>query len=246
MSKIKLFCLPYAGGSAAIFNKWKQFVNPAIELVPIELAGRGKRIKEALYKDVNEVVEDVFQVIKEKIDHSHYALLGHSMGAMISYELAQRIADSDLPSPLHVFFSGRKAPHVKRADEKFFHLMNDDEFKLEVIRLGGTPPEFFEHPELLELFLPFLKNDFKIAEAEMHFTEIRPLDCNITVFLGKDEDLTAEECHGWKLHTKQLCSIYYFEGGHFFLHSETEGLVKIINSTLLEIPLRKINSLKIA
>jgi surfactin synthase thioesterase subunit len=78
-----------------------------------------------------------------------------------------------------------------------------------------------------------LKNDFKLAEANTHNGNIDPLDSNITVFLGKDEDLTTEQCDGWKKHTKQLCSIHYFEGGHFFLHKETRQIVKLINNALL-------------
>lgn len=134
---------------------------------------------------------------------------------------------------MHVFFSGRSAPHVKRADEKKYHILEEEDFINEVINLGGTPPEFFDHPELLEVFLPLLKNDFKLAEADIHNGEIHPLDCNISVFLGKDEDLTTEQCDGWKKHTKKLCSIHYFEGGHFFLHEETEQIVRLINNTLL-------------
>lgn len=233
MSKIKLFCFPYAGGSAVIFNKWKQYLNAEIELIPIELAGRGKRIHEHLYPDAPAVINDVYEIVRKTIDGSPFSLFGHSMGAMISYQLCQRLSEYNYPTPLHVFFSGRSAPHVKRADEKKYYLLNEEEFKKEVINLGGTSPEFFDHPELLEVFLPLLKNDFKLVETDIHNGEIHPLDCNITVFLGKDEDLTTEQCDGWKKHTKKLCTINYFEGGHFFLHEETEQIVRLINNTLL-------------
>jgi medium-chain acyl-[acyl-carrier-protein] hydrolase len=232
MNKILLFCIPYAGGSAVIFNKWKQYLDPNIELIPVELAGRGRRIHEGLYKDVSEVTEDVFKLIKEKIVESPYALFGHSLGSMISYELAQKIRSLCLPEPVHIFFSGRSAPHSKRNDRKIYHLMNDENFKKEIIQLGGTPSEFFEHPELMELFIPFLKNDFRLAEMEMHDTTIRPFNRSITVFLGKDDDLTPEQIDGWKKHTNQVCNVHYFNGGHFFLHHETEQIVKAINKAL--------------
>jgi surfactin synthase thioesterase subunit len=233
MSRIKLFCFPYAGGTSAIFNKWKQYLDPQIEFRPIELSGRGKRIHEPLYKDLSEVIEDVFQIIKEEISRSQYALFGHSMGGMISYELAQKIRNTGNNQPLHIFFSGRSAPHVNREGDKKYHLMNDDLFKKEIMELGGTPPEFFKHPELLELFLPLLKNDFRIAETEIHAREVHPLDGNITVLVGEEDDLSGE-CDGWKKHTKRLCSIHYFKGGHFFLHNEAQPIVKLINNTLLK------------
>jgi surfactin synthase thioesterase subunit len=152
---------------------------------------------------------------------------------MISYQLYQKLRERNHKAPMHVFFSGRSAPHIKRPDEMKYHLLKEEEFKTEVINIGGTPPEFFDHPELLEVFLPLLKNDFKLAETNIHNGEITPLDCNITVLLGKHEDLNAEQCDGWKKHTKRLCSIHYFEGGHFFLHNETEQIVKLINNALL-------------
>lgn len=233
MTKIKLFCFPYAGGSAVIFSKWKQYLDTRIELVPVELAGRGKRIHESLYEDVPEVIEDVYQIVRKAINGGPYALFGHSMGGMISYQLSQKLRENNYPTPQHIFFSGRSAPHVKRSDEKKYHLLGEEEFRKEVITLGGTPPEFFDHPELLEVFLPLLKNDFKLAESDIHNGEIHPLDCSITVFLGKGEDLTTEQCDGWKKHTKKMCTIHYFEGEHFFINNETEQIVTLINDTLV-------------
>ena len=233
MDKIKLFCLPYAGGSSIIYNKWKPYLHPRIELFPIELAGRGKRIADPFYSNLNEAVDDIYPEIKSEIQNSQYGLFGHSMGGLIVYDLAQKIRDHNLPAPQHIFFSGRSAPHVYREDDKIFHLMGNEEFKSEVMDLGGTPPSFFEHPELMELFLPLLKNDFKIAETQVYDREINPFDSNISILLGKEDDLNAEECDGWKLHTKKLCSIHHFNGGHFFLHNEVKQIVKFINNTLL-------------
>jgi len=231
MNKINLFCFPYAGGSASVYSKWKPYLHPSIELKPVELAGRGRRMPDPMYKDVQEMIDDVFRLLLDEIGKTPYAFFGHSMGGMIAYELTHKVKEHNLPLPLHVFFSGRHAPQVK-SNEKEYNLMTDEEFKTEVMGLGGTPREFFEYPELLELFLPLLKNDFKLAETQIRGSEITPLDGAITVFMGKEDDLTSEQCDGWKLQTRQLCTMYHFEGGHFFLHDETEEIVKIINSTL--------------
>lgn len=229
MRKIKLFCLPYAGGSATVYSKWKEYLRPEIELIPVELAGRGKRIQEDLYKDMHNAVEEVFQSIRKEIQYSQYILFGHSMGSMIIYELIQKIKENNMPSPAHVFFSGGRAPHTERNSDKKYHLMDDEEFRKEVLELGGTPPEFFEYPELLEIILPMLKNDFRIAETYIHQGEIRPLDHDITVLLGKDDELTPEQCHEWRHHTSKICNMHYFEGGHFFLHDETRQITNLIN-----------------
>jgi medium-chain acyl-[acyl-carrier-protein] hydrolase len=232
MNRIKLFCFPYAGGSAVIYNNWKQYLDPSIELRPIELSGRGKRIFEPLYSSVPDLIDDVYGIIMDDIQAAPYAFFGHSMGGMIGYELAQRIRKTKLPGPGHIFFSGRNAPHIKK-NEKIIHLLPEDEFRKEIISLGGTPPDFFDYPELLEALLPVLRNDFKLADTDIQSGEILPLDCNITVFFGKNENLTAEQCEGWKIHTKKQYRIHYFEGGHFFLHDKVEQIVRFINSTLL-------------
>jgi medium-chain acyl-[acyl-carrier-protein] hydrolase len=230
MKRLKLFCFPYAGGTTSVFNSWRKYLDPGIELRLVELAGRGRRIDEPFYKDLPEMVEDIFPFIKEEITHSPYAFFGHSMGALIAYELVHKIKQNHLPYPVHVFFSGRGAPHVKRDREKIYHLMAKEEFMIEVEKLGGTPRDFFENPDFQELFMPLLKNDFRIVETITQKDEICPIDVDITVFLGKNEDISPEQSDGWKRQTNKQCAVYYFEGGHFFLHEETAQLVKLINA----------------
>jgi len=238
MKKLKLFCFPYAGGSAMVFKIWQDYLKPAIELIPVELAGRGRRIYEPLYRNLQEALEDTFNILKPQLTGLPYALYGHSLGGLIAYELYFKLKEQGLPEPVHMFVSGRGAPHVPRdPDRTIYHKLPDNEFRKEILELGGTPKEFFDHPELLEILLPMLKNDFRIAETyqyqERHKNGIKPLECDLTVFIGKDEEVTAEHMFGWHLHTKSLCSVHYFEGEHFFIHDHTERMVTIINNTLM-------------
>jgi surfactin synthase thioesterase subunit len=230
---MKLFCFPYAGGSSTIFNNWKNYIGNDIEIRAIELAGRGKRIHEAHYNDFNEVIDDVFSLIIDEIkDNGDYAFFGHSMGGKIAYELTQEILSKGLNCPKHIFFSGRGAPYVLGKDEKEYHKLPDEEFKQEIFNLGGTPKEFFDHPELLEVFLPMLKSDFKLATRDILNKEIIPLPFDITVFLGKDEELTPEQIDSWKKYTSENCTINYFNGGHFFINEKVEEVVGKINNTI--------------
>jgi surfactin synthase thioesterase subunit len=233
MNKIRLFCFPYAGGSAAIFNGWKTLLHPSVNMRAVELAGRGERIGDTLYEDVPEMIADLLRRIETELTALPYALFGHSLGSTICYELYNKIREKGLPLPVHVFFSGAGALHVIREGEKKYYLMSDEEFKKEVLGLGGTPPEFFQYPELLQIFLPMLKNDFRMAEQEPAGALI-PIEGDITVFLGKEDDLTPEQCDGWKRYTRRVCRMYYFDGGHFFLQRQGPAIVSVINQTLLE------------
>ncbi len=233
MAKIKLFCFPFAGGSAAVFNPWRPLLSQHIELRAVELAGRGRRIREPLYSSIPDAVDDVYSIIKDELDKGPYALFGHSMGSVIAFELTYKIRKNNLPEPIHIFFSGRGAPHMPTDQKKKYHLMPDAEFRLEMIELGGTAKEFFEHPELVEVFLPLLRGDLKVNE-NYEFTE-KPgkLNCGITILNGtEDEEVSLEEAEAWREHTDHNCSTYQFAGGHFFINDEAEAIVRIINNSL--------------
>lgn len=233
MSIVKLFCFPYAGGSSVIFNKWKPYLNESfgIELIPIELAGRGIRMQEPLYNKLEEAVDDLYELVTSKIQDTKYAFFGHSLGGLLVYELAQKIKQANVSQPSHLFFSGKSAPDINR--DTNYHLMKDDEFKLKVFKLGGTPSEFFEHPQLMDIFLPVLRSDFRIAETDLSKRILTPFDCDISIFLGKEDyNVSLEQANRWESHTKGTCVFHYFEGGHFFLHDEVAEISKLIKHYL--------------
>lgn len=233
MNKIKLFCFPYAGGSSSVYIKWKNYLAEFIDLRPVELAGRGRRINESLYEDVSAAVSDVLSKIMGELS-GPYAFFGHSMGGMMAYEVAQEVRRLGLQDPVHIFVSGRRPPHIAKPDDKMYHQMEPETFQKEVLSLGGTPPELFKYPELLELYLPLLKNDFKLAETNLYTGTISPLDCSITALFGKEDELAPSEVEGWKEHTKAGYYSHSFEGGHFFIHDEMFPVIRCINNTLCE------------
>lgn len=232
MNKMKLFLFPYAGGAAASYNQWKQYLDPAIEYRSIELAARGRRMREANYNSIDNAVDDVFNIIKSELTQGPYALFGHSMGSMIAFELAYKIKKNNLPMPVHIFLSGRAAPQVPRDKKRTLHHLDDIEFKKQLLEMGGTPKEFFDHPELLEVFLPLLKGDFRLTETYTHGKKDVPLDVDITVLGGKQDEDTPEEVEAWRVHAGKNCDIHYFDGGHFFIHEENKRVVGIINEAL--------------
>ncbi|UII31857.1 thioesterase domain-containing protein [Fulvivirga ulvae] len=235
MSKLKLFAFPYAGGSSSIYHGLKPLLRDHIEFIPVELAGRGRRIGDGLYSGLAEAVDDIYKIVSPQIKFSPFAFFGHSMGSLLAHELTVRLQYELGLSPSHLFFSGRGAIQVKRKDEKMYHKMDEKRFKEEILLLGGTPPEFFEHPELLELFLPLLKNDFRIAETTPDIEGFKQSKVDITVFTGKEDDLTKEQVQGWKEYTNGTCEIHEYSGGHFFIHQEMSSIAKVINDTITQL-----------
>jgi medium-chain acyl-[acyl-carrier-protein] hydrolase len=235
MIKIKLFCFPYAGGSALVFNPWKDLLGSFIELCPLELAGRGTRIKDPLYESVDEATDDAFNMIKNDIERIPYAFYGHSMGSMMAYALTNKLMERKQPSPLHLFLSGRRAPHFSKERDRMYHLMAEDQFKEELINLGGTPKEFFDIPELLEVLLPPLKNDFRLNETYLNDASQSQINCPMTIFSGKEDDVSPEEVEGWRIHTKNQSSVHFFDGGHFFINKEKEIITRTITQKLQKV-----------
>lgn len=230
--KMKLFCLPYAGGSSTIFLNWKKYFHQSIEICPVELSGRGTRYNEPLCKSINEMVDDVLEQIKDNIMDDTYAIFGHSMGSLITYELCHKIKSIGTNSPVHVFFSGCKAPNLAR-EEEYIYDLPDEEFKLKVLERGGTSKEFFEHKELYEIFMPILRADFEAVEKYKYVEKNEKLTFNISILNGKDDELTFSDIVGWKNHTLYKSKVYMLDGDHFYINKNIEQISNIINYTLI-------------
>lgn len=230
MKKIKLFAFPYAGGNANFFRPWKRKLSSFIELHPVELTGRGTRMFEPLYKSVDETVADLKKLfIKNDVE---YALFGHSMGTIIIYELLNELKHSGLKMPVHVFFSGRQSPHSSVHEPKNYHLMNEDEFKNEVLKLGGTPQELFDDAELVNLFIPVLRNDFLICEKYIPKKVLNKFEMDFSVLAGSNEGYSNSELNAYGEYTNGKTVLNYFDGGHFFIKDSEDEIIALINSTL--------------
>lgn len=207
-------------------------MNSSIELLPIELKGRGKRYNEIFYKTLDEAVEDIFKQIKGEIIDDDYAIYGHSMGSILGYELYYKIYENNLRKPNHIFFSGHEAPKVKKSKGNL-HCLPDLDFMNKVIDLGGTPQELIEDKEVMEIFLPIIRNDFKILETYVYKEKREKIKCDVTILNGKQDSIKLEGILAWKSHADKGFKIYNFEGNHFFINDNVEKIAEIINCTLI-------------
>lgn len=230
MKKITLFCIPYAGGSALNYLKWDKYLDDKIELVPVELAGRGSRMDETPYLDIEEAVEDVLSFIKSKIDPGKkYAIFGHSMGSLIAFEVYYRLHQAGLSVPFHMFFSGRDAPHCPFENNEYY-LLPDKDFLQVVMRYGGNTEQMVKTPELLKIFMPILRADFRIVETYKYIPKADKIACKCTVLSGsEDRSVTANDVKEWGIHFEGESNFAVIDGGHFFILDNYMKVVEIIN-----------------
>lgn len=228
-----LFCFPYAGGSALIYKDWQTYLGKSVVVKPFELAGRGRRVIESNYDSLDEAVEDILESLEHEFQKGSYSLFGHSMGSIIVFRLLHVIRLKKLPRPKHVFLSGSKPPHLK-VKSKNDHLLPHDEFIDVLKEYGGTPDEFFENKELMDFFLPRLRDDFRLATSEiLNETTKEPLDVNITVLLGDSEDdYSQDDAAEWSIYTNKKCIIHTIPGTHFFINENPHDVISLVKKTI--------------
>lgn len=221
-----LFCFPYAGGGASIYRNWQKSFPATIEVCPVQLPGRIERVREPPFSQIKPLVEATAEALLPFFDKP-FAFFGHSMGAIIGYELANLLRREKKATPIHLFVSGHSAPHLRNRPVISYNLP-DDEFVEEVRRLKGTPEEVLEHPELLALMIPLLRADFEVCETYSS-SNAPPLNCPITAFGGtEDEGVPREKIEGWREHTNGPFSMHILLGDHFFINTQQSAIVRKI------------------
>lgn len=229
-ARLRVFCFPYAGGSASIYRTWSAQLAPDVEVCAIQLPGREARLRELPFVRLTAIVDRLAREILPYCDRP-FVFFGHSMGALISFELARALRQQQHDEPKHLFVSGCRAPHVPDPDEPIHHLPSHA-FVDELRRLNGTPEEVLRHAELLELLMPTLRADFAVVETYT-YTPSPALECPITAFGGiDDERVSRDALAAWQQHTTGGFKMRMFTGDHFFIRSEQAALVQTLSSYL--------------
>ncbi len=229
-ASVRLFCFPYAGGTALVFRSWAQKFPPSVEVVAIQLPGRATRMKEPPISKLTDLIEPVASALAPLLDKP-FAFFGHSMGALISFETARFFRREGRTLPGHMFVSGRSAPQLERTHAPLYNLPKD-ELMAELQQLEGTPREVLDHPELMDLMLPILRADFSICDT-YEYTEEAPLGCPITAFGGlQDVDVSRRRIEPWREQTSSTFTLRMVPGNHFFIHSNETLLLNLLATQL--------------
>ena len=226
----RLFCFPYAGGNAQVFRQWQRYFPGELDVCLVHLPGRSTRIGEPAFTRLPALVDALAGRIECEMQ-DQFALYGHSMGAMLSFELGRELFRRYGRGPRQLFLSGCRAPQVHRSEPPTFNLP-DAEFIASVRQLNGTPDELLEDAETREIFLPALRADFEMVET-YEYRNGPPLPCPLTVYGGlQDSRIAIESLRAWEAQTTETCKVRMFDGDHFFIHNS--GFIHALRSDVLD------------
>jgi medium-chain acyl-[acyl-carrier-protein] hydrolase len=229
-AKLRLFCLPYSGAGASVFYSWAGYLAPLAEVCAVEFPGHGRRLAEPLIDGMAPLVEELATGLQPHLGKP-FAVLGHSMGALLGFELSRHLGRHSDIRPLHLYVSGHVAPQVSSSAEPI-HNLPEPEFVQRIRELDGTPEEALESQELQELILPILRADFKVCETYT-YEEDEPLNVPMTALGGlADKYVRRKDLQAWSHQTRGPFSLRMFPGGHFFIKTATRSVLDVVAHSL--------------
>ncbi len=229
-ARVRLYCLPFAGGGASAYRAWGTSLPPWVEVCPVQLPGREDRYREPAHTSIVDLARALAREIIPRSD-TPFAVFGHSMGAVLAFELARALRHAGAPAPLALMLAAYPAPHVPPARAAIHHLSRHD-FIEEIRRLRGTPTAVLENQELMEFVLPILRADFQACDTYAYAPE-PPLECPFVVFGGTDDrEVDRQALDRWRELTSAACSLHMLPGTHFFVQTHADHVLATVSACL--------------
>jgi medium-chain acyl-[acyl-carrier-protein] hydrolase len=229
-ARLRLFCFPYAGGAASVFRNWSDGLPADVEVCPVQFPGRGTRLMEPPFSELSLLVEALAEALLPLLDKP-FALFGHSLGSLVSFEFARQLRAKHQVRPIRLFVSAGPAPQIPHRG-RLIHDLPEREFLAELRRLNGTSEELLNHKELMDVALPSLRADFALYES-YRYSSGSALNCPISTFGGlSDQRVKHDDLEAWRDQTSVSFSIRMFPGDHFFLKTTQPLLLRALSQDL--------------
>ncbi|MGW6691919.1 thioesterase II family protein [Streptomyces sp. NPDC054961] len=227
-ARIQLLCFPHAGGSASFFRPLAGRFDADVDVRAVQYPGRQDRRAEAALEDVGLLADRIREAFRPP-DGLPYAFFGHSLGAVVAFEVARRLERDGERTPVALFASARRAPSLVRGEQVQVHLMDDDQVVAEIQALSGTSADILMDDELVRMVLPAIRSDYRAIETYRAAPDAAPLRTPIVALIGdSDPRVDVEESAAWSGHTTGAFDLQIFPGGHFYFSDQaTERAVAI-------------------
>lgn len=230
---LRLFCFSYAGAGAGAYRAWADAPFEHVEIVAVQLPGRETRMREDAFTAVTPLVETLVRELAPYLGSKPFLFFGHSMGALVSFELTRELRRQSRPLPRALFLSGRRGPDTAaEARDRVMHRMNDEDLIAELREMNGTDAGVMAHPELLDLLLPTFRADFSVCE-NWQYDDDAPLEMPIHAFGGVDDPgVSREHLEAWSRQTEAAYTLEQFEGDHFYVNHSRDQLLARVDTHL--------------
>ncbi|MEU6084275.1 thioesterase II family protein [Streptomyces sp. NPDC047108] len=226
----RLVCFPHAGGSASYYLPVSAALSPRVDVVAVQYPGRQDRRNEPLIDDVGTLADRVHEVLLRDRDSRPLTFFGHSMGALVAFEVARRL-ERDGGGPVRIFASGRRAP--SRYRDENVHQRDDDGIIAEVKAMSGTDDRLLGDDELIRMILPSLRGDYRAVET-YRCEPGATVDCPVTALVGDSDPKTSvDEARDWQKHTTAGFDLRTFPGGHFYLNTRAADVLKVLEEHVI-------------
>jgi medium-chain acyl-[acyl-carrier-protein] hydrolase len=231
--RLRVFCFPYAGAGPYIFAPWANAFPDGVEICAIQLPGRAARIREQPFTALGPLVDAIGEQIAPSL-RTPFILLGHSLGALIAFEVARHVRRRFGSNPAQLIVCACRAPHLPHP-QPILHDLPEEQFIEALRHLNGTPEELLQQPGVIKLIAPALRADLAVFET-YEYRNDAPLACPIRAFGGLGDVRTAaDELRLWRQHTTGPFTAQCVPGGHFFIHQSGNLLVRLLATIVYEV-----------
>ncbi|QLE41164.1 SDR family NAD(P)-dependent oxidoreductase [Nostoc sp. C052] len=226
---LRLFCFPYLGGSTSEFLPWSDNLPADVEVCAVKLPGSKDFLGKQSFDELTSVIKILVEVLVPYLDKP-FAFYGHSLGALISFELARQLRRENSKTPAHLFVGASQAPQIPYLHPSVEKLPEFEPVK--GVSINDLPQLYRDNTELLEL-LPLLLKEVTLLAEKYSYTEEEPLNCPISVFGGMQDNVITEDLlSAWREQTCSNFKLQMLSGNHLFLHSSQHLLLQAISEEL--------------
>ncbi|NEP83877.1 MAG: thioesterase, partial [Okeania sp. SIO3B3] len=229
----RLFCFHPWGSSASMYQQWSDALPPEIEVLPIQLPGRQRRLQEKPFTDFANLIEVLADFLSPYLDKP-FAFFGHSMGGVIAFELAYFLGEKYNLKPIQLFLSGLVPPSDNTLLEKIASLSEAERLNY-LLEISEIPESISQDPSLFNELMNIFKADFQLLQSYRH-VEKKPLDFPISSFSGVDDYTVSDrQLSDWSKYTTSNLKIDRIPGKHMFmfLKDSQKLLLELISQELL-------------